>query len=144
MNPQELVRLQGLGGEVVEITLNNGRRAIGFVSDADSDKVILCPLDNPRVYQGVTYRTPQVKHFDHLDPGEIISLEHNPPRPGTRILLRFDNSVHVCGYTMPTKDTGAIALARELFGGKRNKRSHKHLRERIASARILKRTSDAS
>jgi len=144
MNPHELEKLQGLGGKVVvEITLNNGRRALGFVDSANSDKIVLSPLDKSRVYKCVTYRTPQVKNFEQLDPGEAVSYEHNPPQPGTRIVIRYDNAIRACGYAMKNGDD-SITLTREIFSSSRNKRSHQHIRERITSTHVLKPSSDAS
>lgn len=144
MNHQELEKLQRLGGKVVvEITLRNGRRAIGYVDKADADKIVLSPLDNSRVYKCVTYRTPQVKNFVRLNPGEAVSFEHGAPKPGIPVVIRYDNAVHACGYAMKNGDD-SITLTREIFSGSRNKRSHQHIRERITSTHVLKPSSDAS
>jgi hypothetical protein len=144
MTHQLLEKLQRLGGKVVvELTLNSGRRALGFVDKADSDFIVLCPLDNAKVYKCASYRTPQVRDFIRLDPGEAVSFEHNPPPPGTCIVIRYDNAIRACGYALKNGDD-SITLAREILGDSRNKRTHQHLRDRITSTYVLKPSSDAS
>lgn len=141
MTPQKLNKLQGLGGKVVELELNNGRHAIGFVEDVNSDRIILRPLDRPRALNPATYRTSQTRDFVRLDQGEAVSLEHNPPPPGTRVIICYLNHVKVCGYAMKKNGSECVSLAREVLGG-RNARSHRHHHHRIQSSHLLKPVTD--
>jgi hypothetical protein len=143
MTPQRLSKLQGLGGKVVELELNSGRHAIGFVEDANSDRIVLQPVDRPKALNPATYRTSQTHDFIRLDQGEAVSLEHNPPPPGTRVIIRYLNHIKVCGYAMKKNGTDYISLAREALGG-RNKRPHQHRCHRIQSSYLLKPVTDES
>jgi len=137
MDHKQLDELVRLGGKVVEIRLNNGRRAIGYLEMADTDRIALRAINLKGGVGPISYRSTQSSGFTRLDQAEPISIEHNPPKPGTRIVIRLKSNVQVCGYTIAATDK-QVTLAREIFGNGRNKRSHCHFSSNIESTYVLK------
>ena len=137
MDHKQLNELVRLGGEVVEIRLNNGRRAIGYLETADTDRIALRAINLKGKAIPISYRSTQSSGFTRLDQAESISIEHNPPKPGTRIMIRLKSNVRICGYTI-TATGDQVTLAREIFGNGRNKRSHRHFSANIESTYVLK------
>jgi len=141
MEPGRLSRLSRLGGKVVEIRLNDNRRAIGFLVKADNDKIVLHPIDHTDQATSTTYRTSRSRDFDCLGPGEAITFDPEMLPPRTRLLITLVNNFRVCGYRIPAAQK-SILLARELADNGEDRRAHRHLPEHIARLQVLKPVAD--